>query len=526
MPADGQQQKHPDGSIWIYDSDKRGYIGPYWYSPTGQLVFGQQQAAAPAADPYASFYGVYGIVPGSPQAQVILDAIKFDETDGEGIGAAAIFDAYAQAWQTGPYAPKPPTGGSGLAYSSTAASQAQAEAFAAAEAEKARQYQAEQERLQREWQMEQDRLAREEQARQARLGVLTDLITNFASNQQKSRELLFQLGPDPFKFAAGFQGMANRGTTPQQAFSNQLTEYSGRPLPTVDPNAPKESIDAAINKIAPGGIIPGLPVPAAQWGLASGGTIKKDNKGQPTRVMVGERGPEMLEVDKDSVKVIPNHQLPMISRPMYHAAEGGDFTFDDVSMAPAVSALYQGLGMGGQDIPKVNTFEHGYTLPNSGLYKTLGIQPSLIRDHQTGQAYWRNAQGQLQPITSQAEFDAAGFDWADFANVPTSGLSQMGTISNTIFDDAMMKDIPQGQTNPLGPYGNVLNTTAGKFALPAPIKVLSILRQMERDNPFFFNMLMGGYEDAGFPANTIKAQMDEGAVQGVTQNTRRLIGFR
>lgn len=149
-------------------------------------------------------------------------------------------------------------------YSSTAASQAQAEAFAAAEAEKARAFQA-----------EQDRLAREEQQRQSLLSTAQRLLEGRQGVRQRVREQRVELaGNDPFRFTAALHGVdAGDTATPYDQFKSNLANITANPLPTLNPSGGVAEIQGVVDKLKQMEAEENNYAPSPFVGMAGGGTL-------------------------------------------------------------------------------------------------------------------------------------------------------------------------------------------------------------------------------------------------------------
>src|SRR2546425_13093545 len=239
-----------------------------------------------------------------------------------------IFPAAARGDITPPNAGALGGGDGGGGGGRAAAAQAQAEAAIAAREQAQREFQAQQDAIQRQWQEQQNELNRQAQLRLQRLGDLTGLVGQFAGFQAKARETLAGLQGDPFRMASAQLGLAPAGVTPMQSFAGQTRDFANQPLPQVGANAPMPDIEAAIQRLQ------GLSAPQAPqgvFGFAEGGTI---SGGGMQRVLVGERGPEVVEGSHFRV-------LPL------SASGAAGYGYDPETLKPALSALYAGMGFGG-----------------------------------------------------------------------------------------------------------------------------------------------------------------------------------
>ncbi len=149
---------------------------------------------------------------------------------------------------------------------------------------------------------EENKLSRENQIRLQRLDELAGLQRQVLSDRARGRELLAQtIGVDPIRSSALAQGIVPRGGTPADLFRTQLQETVDQPL--VQPTSfDIGDIESAIKQSQEG---LGLP-PQPTIGFARGGVIdmKKSGNGK-FRVLVGERGPELLEGDANTIQITP-----------------------------------------------------------------------------------------------------------------------------------------------------------------------------------------------------------------------------
>src|SRR5947199_402919 len=210
-------------------------------------------------------------------------------------------------------------GGGGGGGGGGAEAAAAAEAAIAAREEAQRQWQAQQDAIQRQWQEQQNELNRQAQLRLQRLGDLTGLVGQFAGFQAKARETLAGLQGDPFRMAGAQLGMAPAGVTPMQSFAGQTRDFANQPLPQVSAEAPMSDIEAAIQRLQ-GQVAP--QAPQGVFGFAEGGSV---SGGGMQRVLVGERGPEVVEGSHFRV-------LPL--------SASGAAGFDPTTMLPGLQSLY------------------------------------------------------------------------------------------------------------------------------------------------------------------------------------------
>src|SRR5713101_9157334 len=101
MPADGQQRTF-QGRIQYYDADTGGWVD----------MPGAGGATNTGPDPniakYADYWIAFGIDPSTPQGRIVLNNLNNPPQDKSGnlVSADAIFNEWANAFNTGPYAPR------------------------------------------------------------------------------------------------------------------------------------------------------------------------------------------------------------------------------------------------------------------------------------------------------------------------------------------------------------------------------------------------------------------------------------
>src|SRR2546428_8563236 len=218
-----------------------------------------------------------------------------------------------------------------------------------------------------------------------------------------------------------------------ESFAGQTRDFANQPLPQVSANAPMSDIEAAIQRLQ------GLSAPQAPQGVFGMPTAQAENGGSFSgmqRVLVGERGPEVVEGSHFRV-------LPL------SASGAAGYGYDPETLKPALSALYAGMGFGGVPGVRLDTATGGgFSLwPGQHGVGRLGYQPSLIHDIGSGKTYLRNAQGGLEGFNSPEDFARFGYNYGDVFNVPSGELSQYGTPTGGI--------VTQRATQPsnLGPNG-------------------------------------------------------------------------
>lgn len=405
------------------------------------------------------------------------------------------------------------------------------------EAQQKQAYEAEQARIQREFEAQQAEIERQARLRLQRLGDLTNLVGQFAGFQARARETLAGLQGDPFAFAAARTGAANLGQTPMQGFRGQLSQYAGQPLPTVDPNAPLNAIEAQIQGLQGLGQGPQQP---NIFGMAGGGMVQTM---QPQTVLVGERGPEVVHGSDFQV-------LPLTG--------SGATGYDATSLLPALAPLYKGLGAIGQGglYGVIGTGGMGQTpgfATSAGAdIGKLGFNPRLLRNANTGATYYRNNAGQLQWIPDWQSFQNFGFNPGDILTVTPEQLGRLGRLPS---QGTMMGDIGTGgirsstltqkpmEEGPMGPNGlpaafnplsaPIIEPVTGAI-LPAPFRAAATLQHLKLTNPAFYALAISAYSNAlsrvgdpnsriGYNQGSIEAEIAQALPTGASHG---LIGLR
>ena len=419
--------------------------------------------------------------------------------------------------------PTTPDVPSAPAYSSTRQAQVEAQSF-----------QAEQARLDREAQVardtaaaEQDRLDRENTARMNRLSDLNDLIQQAMGNQQSAREMKFGLRTDPFALAGTFSGGAMRGTTPTQAFGNQLQNFAQAPLPQLGADAQMPQIEQGIQQVQ----AMGAPPMGGGFGMEQGGTMGPmgpDFSPPGYSVIVGEGA---LNGDEEVVTRLNDGTVlvtPLKGGAQYGGTFGPTEPTSESSYA-ALSPLYRSLGL--SNIPTFQRTPTGYST-SGGLdaLSRLGYQPSLVRTPEGGVLY-RNPSGQYQPVTSDA-FAQSQFRWGDVFNLTDPAdiarVHSPGVLGAPL--TAPPSDIGPGQ-GAFGPAGTPFTSPFGQL-LPNPYNVAGPIRWAD---PILASSYASAYGSAknpwgqpmGIDPETLMAMAESPFPTGVQRGVqRRVLGFR
>jgi hypothetical protein len=427
----------------------------------------------------------------------------------------------------GPGAPSAPS------FASTQAAQAQQEAFVREQDRLNREFRAEQERLGREASEEAARIAEEAAHKRNRLSTLTDLIQMFVGSQTQARDILANLQPDQFRFAAVAGGITPFGVTPQQGFQEQLQQFAGAPVPTADPNAPLPSIESAIEGLTGAQV----PLPPTTFGMAKGGTVAPS--AQPQSFLVGEKGPEVMTVTAQSVQVTPLVGGMQAGGTVGFPFEPIKFDVSTLTPALATSGIFGSLGL--TDIPFrqppgmtpafPSTFQDARSRGGRGVgltgetliagfphLKTMGIQPRIVRDISTGAIYQitgntRQRITNLEALQGLAPSDVTGALTAEiFQMAPNEGPS--------------LSTLPQAPTTQPSPFTKfstpIIEPTTGAV-LPAPFMVAEQLNKLRLTNPSLFNLMLSAYTTAGVPAEAVMGSMQQALVFG---QERGNIGLR
>ena len=375
-----------------------------------------------------------------------------------------------------------------------------AEANAAADFARSAQLQKELLAEQQRFQAEQNKMAEEAALKRERLGVLQNLVMGFMQSQQSASELLSQLQPDPFRFAAAAAGMPVFGTTPGAGYKQALTEYTQRPVPAVDVNASPEALQGTINTIT-GTQMPTTP---GVFGMSGGGTVPMGASGS---FLVGEKGPEVMEVSPYGVTVKPL---------MGGFAYGGGVRFDPSTMMASLAPLYGALGF--RNIPRVrvNPGAYGYVSPlaGSGLsgrawIDALGWQPRMVRNKATGEISYIE-DDIMRPFKSMAQmkdWGIAGENWGQVLNLDPEVIAQYGWAKGPRM---VTKPTVEAMTpNPLGALPMPYWDPTTKAALAAPFRVSPGLRDLGYMEPQAYTTATSAYGAGpwGLPLSSLESAM-------------------
>src|SRR3990170_3752058 len=342
-------------------------------------------------------------------------------------------------------------GGGAPAYSSTRQAQMEAQTFQAAEEEKTRAFQ-----LQRDTAAaEEARLDRENTARMNRLRDLNDLIQQAMGNQQRAREMKFGLRGDEFALAGTYSGTAMRGTTPTQAFGNELQQFAGAPLPQLGPNAQMPQIEQGIQQVQ----AMGPPPTGGGFGMAGEGALNGDE--------------EVVTRLNDGTVLV----TPLKGGAQYGATFPTTPTAE--SSYAALSPLYSSLGF--SNIPKFTDLgAEGYAV-GGGLntLNRLGYRPNLVRDPASGQIFYRTPQNTLRRFEDMNAFNAGGFNLGDVVNlspdeIRSIGPWEAGNEAGFITANTRLPDVAPGQ-GAFGPAGTPF-VTPFRQVLPNPYNVAGQIR--------------------------------------------------
>ena len=405
------------------------------------------------------------------------------------------------------------TADTGRATRDYAAEQASQQAFEASQAQ-----------LDRDFRAEQERLDREQRERLDRLNALTALTGQFVSAQSRARETLAGLQSDPFRFAAALSGQSTVGTTPTEAFRNQLNAYINTPIPQANAGD-LASINAAIGQLqglaaqgqpqAPG-VLQGLQ------GMAMGGSLQMGvapsfGTGK-SAVLVGDGA-----INGDEEVLLYDHMTGRAEVvPLSGGAQAGA-TFNPATLKTIAPYLYKDFGFTG--VPSVTRSSPGYIeslggSASGGLLnyaQQMGINPSLVRDASTGQIYSRQG-GFLRAITQPSE----GLRNQDVFNLTPAEIARLGPVGapgTTL--ESLINPSEMGTASAFGPV-SVPFVQSGAL-LPAPYRIAGTLNRLRLTNPDIYNLILSAYGQAGFGLNTLEQQVQNSLVRG---GRRQPIGLR
>ena len=396
----------------------------------------------------------------------------------------------------------------------------------AAEQAAQRAFDAEQSRLAREAAAELQRLQEENAMKRARLGEAGSLARTAAEVQQRARQLIAELtGVDPIRGAIAGQGGVQQGRTPAQGFNTQLQGIANAPIPQVNENMNIPQIEQTI------GALQGqqqLPV-APSLGFARGGTIDMhqgddgsfsarskyadgapddENSGgdygfsadQPSTkraILTGERN-----FDGDEEVVVMDAARPGSVEiiPLVAGAQAGG-TFDPSTIFQSLAPIYKKFGFGG--VPTKMPTGQGYAFSpgdvggqqvgGSRILSSLGYNPRLIRNVQTGATYFKNPQGQLQWISPDI-WNQAKFNINDVLNVAPSELAEFGPLGSNLVGVPNISESPYKQYPQRSVSYAIPQPGGYDIPLPDPRQLAGLWRFLDQDTR---NVLISAYGVGG-----------------------------
>jgi len=408
--------------------------------------------------------------------------------------------------------PSAPSAPSAPAYSSTR--QAAQEQMA---------FEREQTAAQQKFQAEQNALDAENTARMNRLRDLNDLIQQAMGNQQSAREMRFGLRNDPFALAGTFSGGPMRGTTPVEAFGNQLQNFANQPLPQPGAAATMPQIEQGISQVQ----ALGAPPVGGGFGMEQGGmmgAMGPDFSPPGYSVIVGEGA---LNGDEEVVTRLNDGTVlvtPLKGGAQFGATLGPTSPTASSSFA-ALSPLYRSLGFSNVPTAAPTGPNWGYSV-SGGLdaLTKLGYRPSLVRQQGKPEVYYRDPTGALRHVANEDVFNRSGFNWNDVLNLSPEELGRYGPMGAAL--TAPPSDIGPGQ-GAFGPAGSPLLTPFGQL-LPNPYNVAGPVRWAD---PIAAQNYASAYGSArniwgqpmGIDPATLMAMSEQPFPRGVPS---RVLGFR
>lgn len=300
--------------------------------------------------------------------------------------------------------------------------------------------------VQQQFQSRENRLDRENSLRQ-------QAISNLSQLQAQARQLIAQtLGQDPFRAAALSSGQVTIGRTPARGFRQQLQQIANQPTAHLA-TAPIEQVQETLQQT-----LPGLPAPpalgapgATALGLAGGGSVQmaKDPSGRfvisqddltPTTrgptgigVMVGERGPEVLEVREDGLRVIPLAtraqggleitRTPAVLSPTASLSTAAGSTTQPAEAAPPVSRPVLAGPTLAQAEPMARAAEQQVSLAG----QEPAVQPAGMIETPEADAFIRDILGRWPNVDSRDSLHALDLGLRDVSDAILRFTSQLMT---------------------------------------------------------------------------------------------------
>lgn len=313
---------------------------------------------------------------------------------------------------------------------------------------------------------------------------------------------------DPFMQAAILGGGVMRGTSPAQAFGQELSSFIDQPLPEYSMDMSPKELQGILS------VMGGIEAPQAPaFGMARGGIIEMERDGEngpftmrPRKVsrLIGEGlhreglaagTAEVLTVEKGPFGIKSVEVTPLAGG----LAQGGwmEGIGGMTAAKQALSPLFTGMGL--PMIPRTEIGGGGIRFPFLGgggqpgggpfgpyrsrtdFLSAMGVTPQLVRIGKEGSRFgpkgqvFYNEDGTLRPFTSMGQFRGKGFSMSDVVNLGDLALSQLGTRGKAV---GKMPITAPESLSAFGAAGTPIIEPSSGIMLPAPHKLAGIWNQI------------------------------------------------
>ena len=358
-----------------------------------------------------------------------------------------------------------------------------------------------------------------------RLNALDNLTTTILGLQERARTSGIEaIGRDPFRGAIQAQGGTAIGRSPFERLRKEQLDFAATEIPSAGANASTAEVQAAIDEAQ--GLI--REIPKRPIGLAHGGQARVVRGGFTNvatgqagdHLIVGERGPERIDMSKGIITVTP---LRKKVKGGLKAEHGGTFSVDNPINAPtqpgggfgvgteqfgeealsrvqAIFPLFEALGFsevplsnsprtgGIGDVlggPSLGTGLGGFGTPEahprpgdpSDIFQRLGTRPRLIFDPNLALFFQVNENtGELQILGDiETAVNQFHINPADAVTMTVEEVQQSGFNVNSAIITA--GGFPPGSDSglggplgaPLQRQGSLLGSGRGRFSEQGPL---------------------------------------------------------
>lgn len=393
-------------------------------------------------------------------------------------------------------------------------------AFESSENDEQRRFEQNEARAGRQFESRENALTRTFQQRQALYSEIGNLVGQVAAAQQRARELRAEIiGKDPIRGAIMGMGGVQRGATPNQQFTHELSRFADQPV-SADMNADMYGLQWQANALRQRAT-DGMPV-APMLGMADGGTfegstittgsgeVHRLRAGEGVLVGEGQRGEGIAAGTAEVIRFDDDGRVSEIIPLRAQAADGAMISpAQRTSIEQALSPIWGGLGM--SRIPRFKRQGGIYNQElNSGAgagmsadtLSRLGVRPRLIditNPQYGGMAgkYFVGADGNLRPIRSDAELAYFGYRPQDVVRMNSQDVQSMGYggVGQPLAETGGPPEIEPSR--PYGPMSTPLTVPGMDVMLPDPMKIASLWRNLDPDTQA---SIMGAYDLAGLNA--------------------------